>query len=329
MITVPTTLVLGAGASVPYGFPSGYELRKKLCDFGDIRRMSPYGYDERDLKIFCDTFLKSGMHSIDAFLARRGNEKVGSLTNMTFADIGKAAIAYCLINCERPEVLHNFIDDHWYSYLWSFMNDSLESFGQNKLKIITFNYDRSLEFYLLTALQNSFGISEEVAAQHLKKIPIIHAYGKLAELTGLAEASMESRTYRAEAENSAYISAAVRGIRVIDESRDDDAVFEQAYSYLSDAQKICFLGFGFDETNFRRLRVEQLMQYYRKERSENAPEIFATTLGMQTAERNWVINKLNATGMSAIYNPAKENIASHGELKNQQYLRATGVFINS
>jgi hypothetical protein len=28
MITVPTVLVLGAGASAPYGFPSGAELRR-------------------------------------------------------------------------------------------------------------------------------------------------------------------------------------------------------------------------------------------------------------------------------------------------------------
>ena len=32
MITVPTTLILGAGASEPYGFPLGVGLLNKVCE---------------------------------------------------------------------------------------------------------------------------------------------------------------------------------------------------------------------------------------------------------------------------------------------------------
>ena len=32
MITIPTVFVLGAGASVPYGLPTGRDLTKKACE---------------------------------------------------------------------------------------------------------------------------------------------------------------------------------------------------------------------------------------------------------------------------------------------------------
>lgn len=38
MIEIPTCLVLGTGASVPYGFPSGIDLRKRILkNFTDRR----------------------------------------------------------------------------------------------------------------------------------------------------------------------------------------------------------------------------------------------------------------------------------------------------
>jgi len=32
VITTPTVLVLGAGASAPYGFPTALELKQKICN---------------------------------------------------------------------------------------------------------------------------------------------------------------------------------------------------------------------------------------------------------------------------------------------------------
>ena len=42
-----------------------------------------------------------------------------------------------------------------YQYLSVKLNSSFEEFGENKLSIITFNYDCSLEHYLLNSLINS------------------------------------------------------------------------------------------------------------------------------------------------------------------------------
>ena len=322
MITVPTTLVLGAGASKPYGFPSGAELRALLSNANNLRGM--IGFNESEIQEFSSVFSRSGMPSIDAFLARRGTHKVRSDSWCTFSDIGKAAIAYCLIKNEHPDRLFSSnLDDHWYQYLWSLIADSLGSFGENKLHIITFNYDRSLEFYLLTALQSSFGISAAEAAIHLKKIPILHVYGQLGELQEAIQAR-DGRAYSNNVSSAGPIEVAAAGIRVIDESRDDDAVFEQAYSYLKSAQRIYFLGFGFDETNVRRLRLDTLVQGIRKDQSEDA-SFFATTMGLKAAERNRVIQRLNVKRYPFDNHRSSENIAEHGDLNSEQYLRTLGV----
>jgi hypothetical protein len=63
--------VLGAGASKPYGFPTGYELRQRIC------RMEPnvkklllrMGHSEFDLSTFSSAFQESAHLSIDAFIA--------------------------------------------------------------------------------------------------------------------------------------------------------------------------------------------------------------------------------------------------------------------
>ena len=145
MITIPTVLVLGAGASYPYGFPTAKELRILICEaftnpntpasrlLGEASGHSPDGFFR-----FREAFLKSGQPSVDAFLEWRPD----------FLAIGKLAIAYCLLPFEDESKLFTPPGNRggdWYQYLSVKLNASFEDFGSNKLSIITFNYDRSLE----------------------------------------------------------------------------------------------------------------------------------------------------------------------------------------
>lgn len=344
MITVPTTLVLGAGASMPYGFPSGSTLREWLCDPDTLRDLQ-IKFNEEDIKVFCETFLHSGMQSIDAFLARRGAHSLyppydnASAGQRTFSDIGKAAIALKLIECEEHNSLFNTKEDHWYQYLWTSLSDSLSDFGKNKLSIITFNYDRSLEHYLLTALQHSFGINEKQASEQLKKIPIIHVYGQLAELPHICADGAESRFFKPDISNLAYIDAAARGIKVIDEGRNDDSVFGKAQKYLSEAERICFLGFGFDETNVHRLGIKNILTDRFMKSGFAVPRVYATSIGQRDAERRRIVELLSpnekdintwSPEYQQNYKVLKRNIGDNIDIfnndKNVDYLRSTGVF---
>jgi hypothetical protein len=53
------------------------------------------------------------------------------------------------------------------------------AFEDNKLSVITFNNDRSLEAFLFLSLQNLYGFDVKTALERLDKIPIVHLYGSL------------------------------------------------------------------------------------------------------------------------------------------------------
>ena len=81
---------------------------------------------------------------------------------------------------EKPE--HD-----WYFYLYNRLTreatgkEDYRQFGGNPIPFVTFNYDRSLEDFLLTSLLHSFeGMDEQTAKEELEKTPIIHVYGRLA-----------------------------------------------------------------------------------------------------------------------------------------------------
>ena len=59
---------------------------------------------------------------------------------------------------------------------------TLEEFHQNDVGFITYNYDRTLEQFMLTALANTYGKDETTCAEILAHIPIIHLHGRLGYL---------------------------------------------------------------------------------------------------------------------------------------------------
>jgi hypothetical protein len=89
----------------------------------------------------------------------------------TFMNIGKAAMAAELINREDTERI--FIERgglNWMQYLVGKMQGpSFEAFAENKVTFVTFNYDRVLEHYLCTALENAWGKTQDEVGTLLRK----------------------------------------------------------------------------------------------------------------------------------------------------------------
>lgn len=236
MINVPTVVVVGAGGSAPFGFPHGWDFMTRVANAA-TSRLAPGldadgGGDELQREL-----LRSGRLSIDAFLEHRPQ----------YLTIGKRAIAATLIPFERVEDLHGpHRRPSWYDHLFDRMNAKQSDLTKNKLSIVTFNYDRSIDYYLREAVRNSYGCSANDAIGLLSSTPIVHVHGQLGTL--------EVRSYRHDTMTPTSIEAAADGIRVVHEAAEDDATFQQARSIVTAATRIYFVGFGFHPTNVARIR---------------------------------------------------------------------------
>ncbi|MBT4098639.1 MAG: hypothetical protein HOM68_00075 [Gemmatimonadetes bacterium] len=268
MIERSTALVVGAGAGVAYGFPTGRRLRRDILD--RIESLSSAGIVSlEEARAFGAAFRQSGCISIDEFLQSR--------TDLN--ELGKFAIATALMPKEVHGNLFNVdldAEEHWYEYLFQKMSSDFEDFGLNQLGIVTFNYDRSLEQYLHTALCNKFDRSPVEAAKQLEKLNIVHMHGQLGYLDWQREADVAStRDYKADAAKQAALVRASKDIAVIHEEIPE-ARLKAALSVVHSAETVFFLGFGYGQTNMERLRVREF---------RSPEQLIGTAYGLTLRER--------------------------------------------
>lgn len=247
MITRSTVLVLGAGASKDYDYQLGRELKEEVVSWtaqennDTYRVLTELGHKRSEIKEFSDALRLSGQPSVDAFLEHRTKLK----------EIGKRAIAAALLRRENEALIFSR-EESWYQHLYENMSAPFDDFARNALSVVTFNYDRSLEVFLLRALQNSHEKSEAEVAKALKSIPIIHVHGSLGPLPW-QEAGGREYKHSIDPED---VRNAASTIRIISELQEEDEAFEEARSLLSESERVIFLGFHYHKENVARLRLE-------------------------------------------------------------------------
>ncbi len=250
MINRRIVLVLGAGASKPYGFPLAGEMIQQAVagEQGLGPKLVDLGFSLPDIEEFMQELLRSQLPSIDAFLEHRPE----------FLEIGKATLAFYLVSREeKNELFHLPNPEHWYRYLYGLMKTlEFEEFGENKLSVVSFNYDRSLEHYLATTLMAGHAATLENTLQVLSEIPIIHVYGKLGDLPGRGG---DERAYSTEL-TPETLKKAVDGIRIVSEDTDHSLRFAPAHHQIATAEEIVFLGFGYHRENVSRLELHKHLQ---------------------------------------------------------------------
>jgi hypothetical protein len=244
-----TTLVLGAGSSCGYGFPVGRGLREKILrlDPANESVCIELGVKGKQLRSFIEEFRYSQSDSIDDFLAHRDE----------FASAGKAAIAKILLHCERGDALfqHDQVDPWYQLLLWTLRaGHSWKDFDPSWLSVVTFNYDRSLEYFLYRSLRSHYGEPKDAIAERLSQLKIFHVYGSL----GVPWPGLGHIPYAPEdAQMAQFIPQAAAGLKVIPEGRDNDPSLDPIKQCLREAERICLLGFAFDQTNLRRIGAPQ------------------------------------------------------------------------
>ena len=249
MITRRIVLVLGAGATKPYGYPLAGELiddvLNVLRDGEKLELMGVCGVP-RDLAQDLRTELgHSAESSIDAFLEYRAE----------FREAGRYAIALAIAPYEdtqsRPLMRG---DQRWYEYLLGALRCPRDQFAQNQLSIVTFNYDRSLDQYLFIALSKRYRLDGTACAEMLSTLPLVHVYGQIGLLPWqLLDASDGARAYGGQIHDPTVLKASSQGLRVIGEA--EKSALDQAGALLDRADSIMFLGFGYHRDNLELLNM--------------------------------------------------------------------------
>lgn len=248
MIDRPTVLILGAGASAPYGFWTGRNLLLHIV--ADLRQSHSLWHSVHDLRDFepseiykfREELSMSGQPSVDAFLEYREE----------FKDVGKAAIAASLIPKEDPNHLLPQSELNWHEYLFNQLGARSEDFSDNRLSVVTFNYDRSFEYYIYRSLKHTYGLELTEAMELSKSIRVVHVHGNLGELA-LSD-SGSGRVFEPDLHPD-KLRKAIAGIRIIPEIERSSEEFEIAKELIGSAEVVCFLGFGYLPTNVDRLGV--------------------------------------------------------------------------
>jgi hypothetical protein len=254
MIHRPTVFVLGAGASMAYGFPSGSELGTEIAEALDsqtsvlYKRLFDNGIDREQLNAFPRLFRESSRDSVDGFLQSRTE----------FRDMGKMAM---VLTVGVREIEKNLFpkEDDWLKYLLGRMTGGIpHEFASNQLRIITFNFDRSFERRLFLAVQANYNLGAKDARDLCKCVPILHMHGDLGPPSWEDDQAPLARPYEPFPDMAAgRLAEYVKRIRIVHDEIEESTI-KQAQTWLQEAEQVCFLGFGYLQQNLDRLKARAL-----------------------------------------------------------------------
>lgn len=263
MIDKKTVFIIGAGSNILYGFPSGRKLRNNIIynfqsDIGNLRKILPSGYYS-SAKAFVNEFKESNIQSIDKFITLRPE----------FNEIGKFAIAIEILKSEKDSVftedleLNNFSKD-WYFYLYNKMIEDIDckedysKFKNNTISFITFNYDRSLEYYLYNSFVHSFPpeLLKRTEIEDIFPFQIIHVYGTpRLQWQDKSNYLDYCRNFEYDERTVYNIQKMVDSIKIIYDERNSEESILRAQKCLINSEKVFFLGFGYAKENLEILGI--------------------------------------------------------------------------
>jgi len=248
-LTKRTLLVLGAGASQPYGFPSGETLQRKIVDtLAQEGPESPAavvaaasGATIGMVRSFREELRRSGEPSVDAFIERTGT---------AYDLIGRCAIAQQLLPLETDDAFGRA--DDWYGHLLARILNTPPTWMAPHFRITTFNFDRSYERRWFLELQKRMP-SEEIN-NAFDWMSVHHLHGHLGWPDfghRYNEGAGMKRDYVPES-GAGRIGHGARNIWTFSREITDGTgrVVADAFAW---AERIFFIGFSYHPSNLTRL----------------------------------------------------------------------------
>lgn len=251
MFVKRTVLILGAAASSPYGFPLGSKLVENIIglekDPEFIELLLSQGLDSGIAKELSEALVIAGPSSIDLFLDNRDDK---------FGKVGKLAIALVLMRCENEGAIDYRRTDAWYHTLANYLGERRPDLRTNRLSILTFNYDRSLEHSLHQIFQYRFGMSSEDAANAVARFDIRHVYGQLGHFEWQTYTDRNFLRRYATDHTLEEIAQAASQIRLIHQVERDGPDLQQLQERIYKADQVFLLGFGYHDENMDILKLK-------------------------------------------------------------------------
>ncbi len=271
MIAAKTCLILGAGASAPYGLPASRALRHlilttRVPDAGPTALEYPVVASDGSLQDYRtasaanltpEKRLKHAKESWRDYLQKAcldagfSDSDIAEFRNLFFrarhpsidkfiqfnedesGDIGRTNIAAVLLNCEND----CWLSEDWYAQLLSEIAPSgPNEIAEGMLSIVTFNYDRSFECFFTTAFEAGFNLTPKEANDLFNRIKIVHVYGKLGELNAIPYG------------DKSLIKKAARGITLMRDG-NESGCRDEINNLVRAAENVCFIGFAFAPEN--------------------------------------------------------------------------------
>jgi hypothetical protein len=316
-------LVLGAGASFEIGMPLGSTLKHQIAEALSFssRLDSTSRGDDRILKSFQIAGLDLRMAETAPFLKaaeqiKNGMPQAPSIDNYIdshrsdpiIAICGKLAIVSCILAAEQKSKLwvsgnniYNRIDfpsveNTWFNRLFYLINEGCQRDDVERrlerLKIISFNYDRSVEHFLHNSFKNYYEMSEQEATAAMNCLDIFHPYGTVGNLPWSRQP--ESIEYGGTAEYKTLLNLA-KGIRTFSEGTDEaDSNIAKIRTLLASSGRLVFLGFAFHPLNIELLFGKRMNDAH--QRKSWTGKVFATTKGLSESDIEVVRSDLEYPG---------------------------------
>lgn len=274
MLNVKTVFVLGAGASVEAGLPTGAGLTRQIAQMlamrwelnrqtaGDylipealIYRARAASEDQtwditreihaaRRIAVAMDEAL-----SIDNYMEAHSNDAA-------VMTVGKLAIARAISEAERKSKVWLNVrsgqdfdpgqtKDTWLHSFWQLLHQGVPAIDVERvfsnLTVISFNYDRCLQQRLFFGLRSYYNLDDKQALEALGHLNIQFPYGSLGPYTGPV-------SFGANYDANQLLNVS-NGIKTFSERVDDQACLNAIRVAISNAERIVLLGCAFHPQN--------------------------------------------------------------------------------
>ena len=301
--------VIGAGCSVPYGFPTGAMLMQKLkkfdygakfprepydisdiflvdlyqerfgCSSADCKRLGidiewslPSTNDEALYNQMMDGIVLPFSQSIRNSMMVSTDEFLKNRLGQKQneqTDFGKRLIAYEILEAEQASRIGN-ID--WIQHLLSRI-DQQPNWKEilKQTVFLTFNYDRVLEYCIFLYLTSDKQYADADAHAFIKEMQIHHVNGFIGSLEEILFGAVE---------NGKYQEIAKRMETDWEKRQNRDETEKAKYQeFLKGAQRVYFMGFSYIPDNLESIGIPRDAEIIR-----NA-KVYATAMGLSSQNR--------------------------------------------